>query len=534
MSNTNATDLVYLKPNTKIEPLCYRWWAWPHLVSPAQLAFNIVHRLIPMLRSFIANPSVHVATTRDPKFLCAPFLHLKESDVPTIRALLDKMTAECSHLIHFADDFLKFERQLLDSAKGYSLDDFYDKLPPSLAGLIELTYDLNNHPHMRLIEELLYDQALPNEAGQEFIFMNEPDNQRDFFLNTPRVDRPDRFVASIPFRDKRIDLVAASRIKPTSFADLVEAFEVDADKIEVFRSFFTESAPPRIFPNYQGDDVRLGYFGHACVLIQTADVSILVDPMVAWQSDDAAARLAFADLPDVIDYVFLTHNHQDHFCPEVMLQLRSRIGTVVVPRNNANTIADPSLKLTLRHLGFDSVQVMDPLDEIALPHGRMTSLPFYGEHSDLSINSKHGMLLEIKDRRFAFLADANCTDRVLYRRLAERIGKVDALFIGMECHGAPLTWLYGVYMANAALRKDDESRRLSGSNSDRAWAVVEELGCTRVYVYAMGQEPWLKHLLGLEYSPDSIQIVESNRFVQRCRDAGFISERLYGCQEMMF
>ncbi|WP_369929432.1 hypothetical protein [Xanthomonas sp. NCPPB 2632] len=77
-------------------------------------------------------------------------------------------------------------------------------------------------------------------------------------------------------------------------------------------------------------------------------------------------------------------------------------------------------------------------------------------------------------------------------------------------------------------RKDDESRRLSGSDSDRAWSIVEELQCKTAYVYAMGQEPWLRFVAGLEYTKDSKQIIESDRFVTRCRAEGIHSERLHG------
>ena len=38
--------------------------------------------------------------------------------------------------------------------------------------------------------------------------------------------------------------------------------------------------------------------------------------------------------------------------------------------------------------------------------------------------------------------------------------------------------------------------------------------------------------MGLAYTPDSMQIVESDKFVARCREAGIPSERIYGCQEL--
>jgi aryl carrier-like protein len=58
---------------------------------------------------------------------------------------------------------------------------------------------------------------------------------------------------------------------------------------------------------------------------------------------------------------------------------------------------------------------------------------------------------------------------------------------GYEFSLKELTWLYSPYLPRPVKRKDDESRRLSGLDCDRAWSVLEEIGCTRVFVYAMGR-----------------------------------------------
>jgi L-ascorbate metabolism protein UlaG (beta-lactamase superfamily) len=429
---------------------------------------------------------------------------------------------------------MAFSRQLQESAKGSSLDGLYKTMPACLAGLVELTYDLSNQPGMRINEELSYCAELDNSKTQQIALSSMKDRDRAFFLNTPRLDSAERLVLAMPFADSRFDLLASSRIRPVSSARLLEELRIPAHQHQRFLQYFSATAAERDRSEYSGEEVRVRYFGHACVLIQTSKVSILTDPLLVSGREEKEATLTLDDLPDFIDYVFLTHNHQDHLCPEILMQLRHRIGKILVPRNNPGNLADPSMKLTLRALGFDNVTVMDPLDRVTIPDGEIMSLPFYGEHADLSISSKHGMHLRLKGRTFAFLADSSCLDRVLYRRLAERIGNVDTLFIGMECEGAPLTWLYNPYLPRPIKRKDDESRRLSGSDCDRAWAVREETGCSKVFVYAMGQEPWLKYLCGLQYTPESKQIVESNQFIARCRDAGVPAERLYGCREMMF
>jgi len=531
VADTPEVEAVYLRESTKIEPLCCRWYAWAHVVAPLQQALNVAFRQLPLLKSFIASPSVHEAASKDPRMMGGGFMNLKASDVGAVRALMREMKERCARLIKFAEDLVNFDRQVQASATGQCLDHLYESLPQSLAGLIEITYDLNSHPTLRLLEEFLYDDELSTQATHELCFFQSKDEDRSFFLNTPRLDSPDRFMMRIPFSDPRLDLLARARIEPVCFAELVRELAVSSERTERFRQYFTGVPPIRRAPDYRGDDVRIRYFGHACVLIQTDQVSILIDPLFAWENDAERRRLIFNDLPDFIDYVFLTHNHHDHFSPEVFLQLRNRIGQILVPRNNPNTVADASMRLVLNHIGFSNVRVMDPLDTVAFSGGFLASLPFYGEHAGLSITSKHGMYLDIKGRKLAFLADSNCLDRIVYRRVADRFGKADVLFIGMECQGAPLSWIYGPYLTNQISRKDDESRRSNGSDAEHAWALREELGSKRVFVYAMGQEPWFRYHLDLIYTPESKQIVESEKFLHRCAQARIPAVRLNGCTE---
>ncbi|WP_046159154.1 MBL fold metallo-hydrolase [Chromobacterium vaccinii] len=528
-----VSDNVFLRSHTKIEPLIMRWYAWAHLVSPAQHALNIAFRHLPMLKSFVASPAVHEAASSNPEMLGGPFLELKKSDAAAVKALWQQTQQQAGRQIAFAEALLELDRRLQQSETGLSLDHIYAELPEPLQGLVEVSYDLHNHPSLRLIEELLYLEDWVDGAGQEIAFSLDKEEERAFFMNTPRVDAPGRMVVPLPFADARFDLLSASRLSSVSFSQLADALEIPEDQRPAFREYFTTSAPQRNEPEYEGDGVRVRYFGHACVLVQTAEVSVLVDPFLTWDHQPEQGRLTFYDLPDHIDYVFLTHNHQDHFSCEALLQLRGRIGHILVPRNNGNNFADPSMKLTLKRLGFDNVIVMDEMADITLPDGRLVSLPSYGEHSDLSITSKHGLYLSLKGRSFMFLADSDAKDRVLYRRIIKQVGKVDNLFIGMECDGAPLTWLYGPYLSNPIGRREDESRRLSGSDCERAWRIVEECGCSQALVYAMGQESWFRFVVGLEYTPDKKQIVESDKFVDRCRQAGMAAQRLHGCQTML-
>jgi hypothetical protein len=101
----------------------------------------------------------------------------------------------------------------------------------------------------------------------------------------------------------------------------------------------------------------------------------------------------------------------------------------------------------------------------------------------------------------------------------------------MECHGAPYSWVYGPLHTCEIERDHDQGRRLSGSDFEAAAALVEQMKCREVYVYAMGQEPWLNHIMALKYANDSSPIVESDKLIRHCRERGIVAERLFAIRE---
>ncbi|MBA3916036.1 MAG: MBL fold metallo-hydrolase [Acidobacteriales bacterium] len=523
----------YLRSDTLVEPLQCGWYAWAHTIAPVQYGFNLAQSQLPLLSTFVANPSAHEAAHEDAGNISGPFVNLASDAVPAVQALMAATTQKCQPIIDFSEAVHKFEKHLRTTALGFSLDPTYTQAPPALAGFVEASYDLHNRPQLRVLEELLYRSPLSGASTQQMSLVKESGKTRRFFLNTPRLPSPGRIILDIPFNDPRWEKLAKSRIAPVSVPDLAEELGVPQEQRELFGSLFSPEPPQRNIERPQGDAVRVRYFGHACILIESADTSILVDGVFASIRDEGAAKLTFDDLPDHIDYVFLTHAHADHFSMENLLKLRGRVGTVLVPRNNPINLADPSMRLIVRALGFTEVRAMDQFDEIALPRGgRLMSLPFLGEHSDLTIHSKHTLHLSLNGRSLLFLADSACADPVLYDRVSEVIGPVDVMFIGMECDGAPLTWLYGHCLTNRPSRKMDDSRKLSGCNAEQAWTITKAVAPKRTYVYAMGQEPWMTFLMGLAYTPQSIQITESDDFVARCNDGGIPSERLFGAKEL--
>jgi L-ascorbate metabolism protein UlaG (beta-lactamase superfamily) len=232
------------------------------------------------------------------------------------------------------------------------------------------------------------------------------------------------------------------------------------------------------------------------------------------------------DLPDRIDYVLLTHNHQDHVLLETLIQLRYKIGIVIVPRGGDGGIEDPSLRRMLRAIGFDNVIEIDELERISLPGGYVTALPFFGEHGDMNIRTKSTYVLGSGCRKVMIAADSSNVEPRLYQRLADEYGGVDILFLGMESEGAPVSWLYGPLLLSPLDRNCDHSRRLNGADDAAGFAMVEALRPSSVYVYAMGGEPWVRFISSKQYTAADKAIIDSDRLVNRCRAAGIEAQRL--------
>jgi hypothetical protein len=72
------------------------------------------------------------------------------------------------------------------------------------------------------------------------------------------------------------------------------------------RSFLTPD-PPAPYSPYGGRGARWRYFGHACILLETAGVSLLFDPTLSYTYESDVSRYTYQDLPDLIDYVVITH-----------------------------------------------------------------------------------------------------------------------------------------------------------------------------------------------------------------------------------
>lgn len=524
----------YLKPNVIIGPLVDRWYAWTHLVSPATAAMNVVGRHLKIMNSYIQSPQIHAAAVRNPKMLGGPFMDYNGQRVDEVKKLKAETEIRQANAIAFAKAIVELDKMLKTNAKGSTLETLYEKVPEILKGYVELVYDLNNNPSFRVFESLLYKSEFFSKASQSIALWITNNDERPFCLSTPQLDDPNVLHLDIPFDHEGIDALSRMKRTPGSIDEIAAILGVEDKDRELFNTFFTEQVHPT-YRKYTGNKARMRYFGHACILIETKDVSILVDPLVSYYGyESSVEHFSDVDLPDVIDYVLITHNHQDHIVFETLLPLRHKIKNLIVPATNNGALQDPSLKLTFKSMGFNNVIEIDELEEIRFGDAVITGLPFTGEHCDLNIRAKTCFHVALDRFKFLFVADSRVLEAKLYEHIQKAIGDVDVLFLGMECEGAPLTWLYGPLLTEDITREQDQSRRLAGCDYERGMHLINIFHPKEAYVYAMGQEPWLEFISSIKYTPESKPIVQSNMLVEECARRNIITERLFGEKELLY
>jgi len=524
-------NVLYLRQNVQIEPLFNQWYVCLPMIAPALAPMLIANSHVKIMESYIALPDMHATLSKDPEMIGAPYINYEYNRVEEISDLLNKTKVEQTHMLEFALAVKQLDGILKQKAKGFSLESLYLEVPEILRGYVELVYDLNNNASIRFIEGLLYKSKYFDCRSQSIGLSLIEKDDRPFVLSTPRLEADNYLQLKIPFNSEVIDYLCSMRDERKPLDEIKEIVGLDSTNNGLFLSFLTSEVKQQS-QNYSGEKIRVKYFGHACLLIESDNISILTDPNISYQYKCTIPRYTYADLPNKIDYVLITHGHLDHIVLETLLQIRYKIKNVIVPKSGSGSYADPSLKMLLFHLGFKNVFEVDELESVPLIRGCITSMPFMGEHHDLNIKAKAAYLLQMDGKNIYIAADSTNLEPKLYDYIHQVYGDINVLFIGMECNGAPLSWFYGHLLTSKLDRDMDYSRLGSSSDYQRAISIVEKLKCKSAYIYAMGLEPWLTYILSINYNNDSIQIKESDRFIMECNKRGILAQRLFAKNEI--
>jgi UDP-MurNAc hydroxylase len=154
--------------------------------------------------------------------------------------------------------------------------------------------------------------------------------------------------------------------------------------------------------------MRVTYYGQACTLIEVGGVTILTDP---WLTEGAYFGTWFhthllADagvtpetFPKDIDYLFLSHEHQDHVDPATLSHFSPQIPVLLC------RFPTPRFRQYVEELGFRNIHEIPPGREVALEEGvKVTALATaeYTNDSALLVEGEGCRLLNETDCKLGY------------------------------------------------------------------------------------------------------------------------------------
>jgi L-ascorbate metabolism protein UlaG (beta-lactamase superfamily) len=515
-----------------MEPTINRWFADVHLISPVTGALKMATTHRKLLESFVSSPEVHVEAARDASLAGGTFVDLPLTRVADAKALLDRFGTDLSSVLELANAVRALDAMLASKATGHSMQDLYAEVPRCLRGYVELQYDSSHRPRVCYMEPSLYASQHYRRDLQAISLWPATRDARAFVHSTPRLGDECTTYIPLAFDDARIDALARLRTNPKPIREVVELLGVDEGSSSNRLAPLVMTDAGTVQQRHRGPNARVRYLGHAGLLVETPECNLLVDPVVGYSHGCPPERFSFEDLPSFIDVVLITHGHPDHVNLETLLQLRHKLGRVVVPQSGVGCILDPSLRLALRAVGFSNVLAVSPLDQVDVgPNVVVRALPFLGEHGDMEIQSKASYAITVNDKTIMVGADAATPEPKVYEVIKDVVGEIDSVFLSMEPHGAPLNWGYAPLFAKRASVEMSQSRRQRAANVDELIATLSSLKPKRFCNYAMGREPWLFHILGISDVAAEERLASYGTLVRFCEQSHIALERPYGRME---
>jgi L-ascorbate metabolism protein UlaG (beta-lactamase superfamily) len=277
-----------------------------------------------------------------------------------------------------------------------------------------------------------------------------------------------------------------------------------ADLLDIFENKeITRTDAPT--PHVRGDDCDLLFIGHNTVMIRSAKKRLLLDPLLFSDSGDLPHGYIPLQLSDLgpVDGILITHSHPDHFDPATLLRFATDI-TIIVPRNERETVLCVDMEYRLRELGFYNVIPTNWGDRIEFDDITVYVLPFYGEQPTTGMvlhpevrNLGNTYRIETPNLSAMFLADSGRDISGSVFAMAEEArrtyGSVNYVFTG--CRGW-VTYPPQLLLASVARYFAFVPPLLWGARqnlmmtAEEAMDVAERFGADYVIPYADGGAPW--------------------------------------------
>lgn len=290
------------------------------------------------------------------------------------------------------------------------------------------------------------------------LFINQPS-----FGRTPRGARLERVQQSPNYRNGSFQNQHETVMMTSDKGRLAGIWEFLFRKIDGLRPEEPLHVIKTDLHQIAPDAEVLVWFGHSSYLIQTSGKRILVDPVFCMASPVSFVNKPFAgtdvykpeDMPDVIDYLVISHDHWDHLDYQTIKKLKNRIKTVICPLGVGEHF---------EYWGFDKEQIveLDWHEDANLESGFMIHCLPARHFSGRGLNANQSLwasfLLETPLRRIYIGGDSGYDTH--FAEIGERFPNIDLAILENGQYNEEWKYIHLMpqYMAQAA--KDLKAKRI--------------------------------------------------------------------------
>lgn len=290
------------------------------------------------------------------------------------------------------------------------------------------------------------------------LFINQPS-----FGRTPRGARLERVQQSPNYRNGAFQNQHETVMMTSDKGRLAGIWEFLFRKIDGLRPEEPLHVIKTDLHQITPDAEVLVWFGHSSYLIQTSGKRILVDPVFCMASPVSFVNKPFAgtdvykpeDMPDVIDYLVISHDHWDHLDYQTIKKLKNRIKTVICPLGVGEHF---------EYWGFGKEQIveLDWNEDANLESGFMIHCLPARHFSGRGLNANQSLwasfLLETPLRRIYIGGDSGYDTH--YAEIGERFPNIDLAILENGQYNEEWKYIHLMpqYMAQAA--KDLKAKRI--------------------------------------------------------------------------
>ncbi len=203
------------------------------------------------------------------------------------------------------------------------------------------------------------------------------------------------------------------------------------------------------------------FFGHNCFILGNERAQIVIDPWLTkkgafhgswfqWPVNHGLMPRLIERIAQKRTYIYISHEHQDHFDIDTLKELRGHCSNVLIPN-----YYDKYLGNTLRGIGFDVTELADS-DELVIANGFTIRLLIV----DTGVNHDSAALIKVGSELFINQNDCKIFDRL--KAIKEKVTYYAVQFSGATWH--PVCYTYSADTKRDISRKKVNSKLIAIRN----------------------------------------------------------------------